>query len=144
MTTAAPTAGADSSVNATRALEDYQAFKEYLNEFEARGGEFLAYSTVMQDEAVATALEKQTRRLSDATLVDDGAGRMCPSAPEGCYEDFFADGNDWSQISGCETFIGENTYCDQNPEDAASTDVEESGSRLVFASVAFYVWMACA
>lgn len=138
MTTAAPTAGADTVSNATRALvdsPDYEAFKEYY-------GEFLAYSTVMQDTTVDTGLEKQTRRLN----ADDGAGRMCPAAPVGCYEDFFAGGNEWSQISGCEAFVGENTFCDQNPEDAetASTDVEESGSRYVFASVAFYVWMGCA
>lgn len=134
MTTAAPTA----SVNATRMLEDGQ---EYY-------GEFLAYSSLMKDKAVAEALEEQKRRLAVQALrglqADDGKGQMCPDAPTGCYEDFFAGGNSWSSIDGCEKFIGDNTFCDQNAEDAASTDVEESGSGLLFGSVALYVWMVCA
>jgi len=130
VTTAAPTTSV--TENSTRMLEESHGYKHKKKYYK----KFLSASTLKD------AFEQKMRRISE----DDGAGQMCPEAPTGCYEDFFAGGNEWSQIPGCEEFIGANTFCDQSPEDAAdvSTDVEESGSGLVFVGAAFYVWMGCA
>merc|ERR1719171_1184344 len=126
MTTASPTA------NATRMLEDgeeEEAFEDYVT----------VQAVMLKKKNDAAEFDEKMRGLQ----TDDGAGQMCPEAPVGCYEDFLAGGNTWSTIDGCDKFVGENLMCDQNPEDSASTDVEESGSGL-FISAAFFVWMGCA
>lgn len=129
VTTAAPTAEV---TNSTRALlEDAQDYY----------GDFLKYSTVVKD----IAEQKRSGRGRRLQATDEGAGRMCPAAPEGCYEDFMAGGNSWSSDPDCEKMIGENMMCDQAEDTAtASTEVEESGSRLAFVSAAFFVWFGCA
>lgn len=100
--------------------------------------------TIMNDESFRKEYLFKMRRLSE--LVDDGAGRMCPSAPPGCLEDFLEAGTEWENDPACSKFIGDNMYCDQTAEDAEDddTEVEESGTRLGFLSAAFFVWMGCA
>jgi hypothetical protein len=124
-TTAGSSTNTNTSGNGTRMLEEsYDYFNDYA--FEAED-------------------TTPSRSLDDGSLILDGAGQMCPSAPPNCYEEFF-ELQEGEQITDpeCDEFIGNNLMCDQNRPDFEAPDNSGAVSGSGFFSAAIFVWMGCA